>query len=69
MPVTISYDLRVNDPNQRTYVRSMLDHSDPAAPYGNQPFAGRDLPLVAPTNQQSSEATLRAFVDTATQAT
>lgn len=133
MPITITYDLANANPNQRNYVRSMLerfywqriggsvfrydgepqpdgskaedwlnhvapalmflrsfaiknnislnfftldansvafvDHSDPAVLLGRQPQAGVNLPLAVPTNTQSSEKTVRDFVDAASNAT
>jgi len=45
---------------------SFVDSSDLAAPVGLIPQAGPTLPLVAPTNVQSSEAAIRAWVDHST---
>ncbi|MCG6156905.1 hypothetical protein [Rubinisphaera margarita] len=43
-----------------------VDHSDPALLFGQQAVDGAHLPLNAnPTNVQSSEKALRAFVDNA----
>lgn len=48
---------------------SRIDASDPTAIFGALPVAGQALGLQTPTNQQSSEQRIRAFVDTAIGAT
>jgi hypothetical protein len=48
---------------------SFLDHSDPAQLYGNAPQTGAQLDFAVPTNVQSSEATIRAFVEAGIAAT
>lgn len=48
---------------------AFVDHSDPDVLLGRQPQTGPDLPLTQPTNAQSSEQTIRNFVDAATNAT
>lgn len=45
-----------------------IDQTDPAMLFGALPRAGNALPLVQPTNVQSAEGTIRAFVDAATAA-
>ena len=44
---------------------SMLDHSDPGSPYGAAPTNGAALSLNTPSNVQSSEQTIRGFIDAA----
>jgi len=48
---------------------SFLDFSEPALPLGIAPQIGDDLAFAEPTNNQSSVATLRAFVTAAKEAT
>jgi len=48
---------------------SHVDHSDSETPLGHQPQPGQSIGLVTPTNPQSSESSIRAFVDAATNAT
>lgn len=48
---------------------SRLDHSDPHVLLGRRPVSGGKLKLRAPTNKQSSEKTVREFVDSAIEAT
>ena len=45
-----------------------IDHSDPAMPLGNQPHMGANLVLANPTNQQSSQQTIRDSIDAMTNA-
>ncbi|MCL4743272.1 MAG: hypothetical protein KJZ54_13840 [Phycisphaerales bacterium] len=45
-----------------------IDHSDPALPLGTQPQAGASLSFADPTNQQSSQQTIRDSVDAMTNA-
>lgn len=44
---------------------SFLDHSDAQQPFGAPPEAGAGIPLVQPSNNQSSAQTIRDFVDAA----
>jgi hypothetical protein len=44
-----------------------IDFSDPNFTYGRQPLAGTNLSLRTPTNNQSSVARLKRFVDGAAQ--
>jgi|SRR5579883_1573882 len=48
---------------------SFIDQSDPALLYGQEPQRGPDIDLANPTNLQSSEGTIRAFVDATITAT
>ena len=45
-----------------------LDHSEPNASCGTLPLPGTELIMTQPTNSQSSEQTLRDFVDAVTRA-
>ena len=45
-----------------------IDYSDSHAPVGKRPASGSKVSLRTPENKQSSEATLRQFVDVATDA-
>jgi hypothetical protein len=40
-----------------------IDQTDPALLFGVLPQCGANLPLVQPTNVQSAEQTVRAFID------
>lgn len=44
---------------------SFLDHSDPALKLGTAPQPGSKVALGTPTNKQSAEGTIRAFIDAA----
>ena len=48
---------------------SFLDHSDPSIQLGTTPQSGRQVELASPSNDQSSERTIRDFLDAATAAT
>ena len=47
---------------------AFLDHSDPAALYGDRLHSGATLPLIAPTNSQAGENSVRDFIDGCTAA-
>jgi len=47
---------------------SFLDHSDKAAKVGRSILAGGKMALKTPTNPQSSEKTIRSFIDAAEEA-
>jgi len=48
---------------------SFLDHSEPDILLGTAPQRGDEIVLAEPTNPQSSEATVRSFIDAAVAAT
>lgn len=48
---------------------AFVDHSDAGLPFGLQPQTGAQIVFADPTNQQSSQQTIRDFIDAGTAAT